>query len=90
MSRDVYTHTLSLVLKQNLVVYQGADVFALDDFLEVTHDVHIEDVDGKVVLHAHGCCGNVHYLEALGNDILVGDVLELGGGRVLLGVCTLA
>ena len=69
-----------------LVVHQSADVLAGDDLLEVAHDVHVEDVDGEVVLHAHGGGGDVHYLQPLGNDILIGDVLELGGGGVLLGV----
>ena len=32
--------------------------------LEITDNVHVEDIDGEVVLAAH-CCGcDVHYLEA--------------------------
>ena len=68
------------------VVYQCAYFLALHDTLEVARNVHVEDIDGKVVLHAHGRGGDVHDLQSLGNDLLVGDVVVLGGTGVLLGV----
>ena len=67
-------------------MHVSTDIFALHHLLEVTHDVHVEDVDGEVVLLAHGGGGEVHHLESAGVDLVVGDLGELGGGGVLLGV----
>jgi len=67
-------------------VHVGADIFAFHHLLEVAHNVHVEDVDGEVVLLAHGGGGEVHHLESAGVDLVVGDLGELGGGGVLLGV----
>ena len=48
---------------------------------------HLEHEDGHVVFHAEGDCCRVHDLEAAGNDFLVADIVEAGGGRVLDRVC---
>ena len=68
------------------VVDERSDVFAVHDLLEVADDVHVEDVDGEVVLLAHRCGGEVHDFQSAGVDLVVGDVGELCGGRIFLGV----
>ena len=65
------SHCLYIVLL--LVVYECADVFAVHDFFEVAHDVHVEDVDRKVVLFAHCCGSEVHDLEPFVVDFVVCD-----------------
>lgn len=60
--------------------------FAGDDFFEVTFHVHVEDVDGEVVLLGHHGGGHVHNLEAAADYFVVGDGVELGGRWVLLGI----
>lgn len=67
-------------------MHQSADILAGDDLLEITNDIHVEHINRQVVLHAHGRSCDVHNLQALGNDILIGDILELGGSRILLWV----
>ena len=44
-------------------MHVSTDVFALHHLLEVAHDIHVEDVDGEVVLLAHGGGGEVHDLD---------------------------
>lgn len=68
------------------VVDERSDVFAVHDLLEVADDVHVEDVDGEVVLLAHRRGGEVHDFQSAGVDLVVGDVGELRGGRIFLGV----
>ena len=51
-----------------LVVYQCADVFAVDDLLEVAHGIHIKDDDGQVVFLTHAGGGEVHHLPGLFQD----------------------
>ncbi len=67
-------------------MHQGAYFFALHDALEVSDGVHVEDDDGEVVLLAHAGGGEVHDLEAAAQHFVVGDVGELGGCGVFLGV----
>ena len=44
-----------------LIVHQGADVLAVHHAFEVAIDVHVEHIDGQVVLLAHGGGGEVHH-----------------------------
>ena len=44
------------------VVNQGADGFSVHHLFQVAHDVHVEDVDRKVVFLAHGSGSKVHDL----------------------------
>lgn len=45
------------------IVDKRADVLTVHHATQVAQDVHIEDVDGQVVLHTHGCGCNVHDLQ---------------------------
>ena len=69
-----------------LVMHKSADVLAGYDLLEVAHDVHVEHVDGQVVLLAHASGGQVHYTQIACQHFVVSDVGKLGGRRVFLGV----
>ena len=51
---------LELFIKS--VMNEGTDFLAIQYLLQVAKDVHVKNIDGQVVLHAHGCGGNVHYL----------------------------
>jgi hypothetical protein len=67
-------------------VYECTNLLTFHHLLQVTYYIHIEYVDRKVVLLAHGSSREVHHLQALGVDFIIGDVLELGSGRILLWV----
>ena len=53
---------------------------------EIAIDIHVEDIDGKIVLLTHRGGREVHDLQAAGIDLVVGDVVKLRGCRVFLGV----
>ena len=40
-------------------MHQCSYVLARYDLLEIAHDIHVENVDGEVILHAHGSGGDV-------------------------------
>ena len=63
-----------------------ADGLAVHYLLQVAHNVHVEHIDGEVVLLTHGGGGEVHDLKTTGVDLVVGYVAELSGCGVLLGV----
>ena len=67
-------------------MHVGTDILALHHLLEVTYDIHIEYVDGEIVLLAHGGSSEVHYLKTTGVNLIVGNLAEFGGSGVLLGV----
>ena len=70
-------------------MHESTDFFTFDYLLEVAEDVHIEDVDRKVILHTHGSGSDVHHFESLCYYLLIGDVMILGSGRILLWVCSI-
>ena len=47
-----------------LRVYQRTYLLTLHYFHQVAHDVHIEDIDGQVVVLAHADGREVHHLQA--------------------------
>ncbi len=65
---------------------EGADFFAVDDFLEIADHIHVEDIDWQVVVIAHADGGEVHDLKASVEHFLVGYVGELRGCWVFLRV----
>ena len=65
---------------------KSSDVFAVYNLFEVANDVHVEDIDWQIVLLAHCGCREVHNLQALVVDFIVGDVVELGSRRVFFWV----
>ena len=69
------------------IVYEGPDGFAVDDFAQVAILVHIEDIDGQVVVLAHADGGEVHHFQTAAEHFFVSDFVELHGGRVFLRVC---
>ena len=70
-------------------MYQRSYFFTVHHLLEVSEDVHIEDIDRQVVLHAHCCCCDVHHLQTACYYLFVCDVMELCCGRVFLRICCL-
>lgn len=65
-------------------MYESSYLLAVHHLLQVAHYIHVEYIDRQVVLLAHGSGSEVHHLQALGIDLIVSDVLKLGGGRILL------
>ena len=72
-----------------LVVHIGTDVLSLDYLLEVAYHIHVEYVDGEVVLLAHGGSGEVHYLKPEVIDFVVGDFTGAMSDRRTFGANTL-
>ena len=64
----------------------GADGLAAHYLEQIAVHVHVEDVDGQVVVAGHDGGGHVHDLEAAVVDFVVGDAVELRRRGVLLGV----
>ena len=64
----------------------GADGLAGHDLVEVAVHVHVEDVDGQLVVAGHDGGSHVHDLEAAVVDLVVGDAVKLGCRGILLGV----
>ena len=60
-------------------MHQCAYLFALDYLLQITQNIHVEHIDGQVILHAHGSGSDIHHLQTALDDLLIGDVVELGG-----------
>ena len=58
-----------------LVVYQCADVFAVDNLLEVAYGIHIKDDDGQVVFLTHARGGEVHHLQAAAQHFVPADMM---------------
>ena len=48
--------------------------------------VHVEDIDRHAVFFAHHGGGLVHHFQSAADHFVVGDLGELGGGGVFLGV----
>ena len=69
-----------------LFVNEGADVLAAEHAHQVALHIHVEDVDGQVVLLAHRRGGEVHHFQPPGVDFVVRDGVELHGVRVFLRV----
>ena len=67
-------------------MHKCAYVFSFYNLLEVTHDIHVEDVYWQVVLHTHCRSCDIHHLKALGYHVSVSDVVKLRGSRVFLRV----
>ena len=63
-----------------------SNLLAVHHTFKVANDVHVEYIDGQVVLFAHCGCGEVHYLEAAADNLVVADVVEFYGCGVFLGV----
>ena len=73
-------------LRAGLEGDDGADGLAGHDLAQVAVHVHVEHVDGQLVVAGHhrGC--HVHDLEAPVVDFVIADVVELGCCGILLGV----
>src|SRR5689334_5591803 len=66
---------------------QGTDSpLAGEDTPEVALGERVVHDDREAVVHAEGDGGGVHHPEALVQDVHVGDLVELGGRRIELGV----
>lgn len=65
---------VSHILSVFSIMHQRADIFALHHLFQVAVDVHVEDINGQVVLFAHGGGGEVHDLEPLVIDLIVSDI----------------
>ena len=68
------------------MVNQSAYFLAIDNLFEVAHNIHVEDIDGQVVVVAHTDGAEVHHLQIACQHLVVGDVCELRCRRVFLGV----
>lgn len=64
----------------------GANVFTCYHLLEIAFNIHVENVNGKVVLLSHHGCSHVHNFETALNDLVVGDGVELSSCWILLGI----
>ena len=60
-------------------MHQCAYIFAAHNAFEITHNIHIKDIDGEVVLFTHCCCGEVHNLQSTCINLVVGYVGKLSG-----------
>ena len=69
-----------------LRMHEGADFLACHHLLEVAYDVHVEDIDGQIIVLTHADGGEVHHLQTSREDFLVGNIRELGGSGVFLRV----
>ena len=67
-------------------MYERTNLLTIHHLLEVTYNIHIEHVDRKVVFLTHGGSSQIHDLQALGVNLIIGNVLELGSCRILLWV----
>ena len=65
---------------------QGADRLTGHDLLEVAVHVHVEDVDGQLVVAGHNGGSHVHDLEATVVNLVVGNAVKLGSCGILLGI----
>ena len=74
------------VTNDELIVYQRTDFLTVHHPLQITHDIHVEHIDGEIVFLAHGGGCKVHYFQATIVDFVVGDFLELRGSGVFLRV----
>ena len=54
-----------------------SNLLAFHDALQVAYDIHVEDIDGQVVVLAHADSGQVHHLQIAGQHLGIGDVGEL-------------
>ena len=68
-------------------MYQRTYVLAVDYFLQVADNVHIEHIDRKIVFLAHCCGSKVHYLQTLIVYLIVSYFGKLRCRRVFLWVC---
>ena len=67
-------------------MHKRSDRLAVHNLLQIAHNVHVEYVDGEVVLLAH-CCGcEIHHFQSASINLVVCDVAELGCGWVFLWV----
>ena len=57
-------------------MHKGADVFALKHTAQIAHFVHVENVDGQIVLLAHGCGRDVHDAQAALQHFVVWDLMK--------------
>ena len=65
---------------------QGTDRLTGHDLLEVAGNIHVEHIDGQVILLTHGSCGKVHDLEVTVVYLIKCDLVKLGGCGILLGI----
>ena len=63
---------------------ESTNLLAFHDLLKVAYDIHIEDINRKVVLLAHSGGGEIHHLQALCVDFVVGNLTKLRGSWVFL------
>ena len=54
-----------------------SNLLAFHDALQVAYDIHVEDIDGQIVILAHADSGQVHHLQIAGQHLGIGDVGEL-------------
>ena len=70
-------------------MHQCPYFLACHHLLQVAHNIHVEDIDRKVIVLTHADGGEVHHLQATGEDFLVGNLRELSGCGVFLRISSI-
>lgn len=65
---------------------QCSDIFALHYLKQIAVLVHVEDDDRQSVVATECRGGEIHYLESFAVDFIIGDLVELRGGRIFFRV----
>jgi len=65
-------------------MHDCTDFFSFDDFLQISHGVHIEYYNRQIVFFAHARGCEVHYFQAALQHFIIGDVIEFCSSRVFL------
>ena len=68
------------------IVHQGANLIASHYFLQVTHNIHVEDIDRQIIVLTHTDSGEVHHLQPASQHLFISNVRELCSCGVFLGV----
>ena len=69
-----------------LFMHEGAYLLAIHHLFEIAHDIHVEHIDGQMILLTHSGGREVHHPKIAIIDFIESDVLKLRGSGVLLRV----
>ena len=65
---------------------ERADLLAVHHLLQITHHIHVENIDRQIVVLTHTDGGQVHYLQTTCQHLLIGDLIKLRRRGILLRV----
>ena len=67
-------------------MYERTNLLASHHFLQITHDIHVEDIDGQMIVIAHADSSQIHHLQTTCQHLLISNIMELRSRRILLRV----